>query len=173
MKTLQQSAAPAVVSRLSLWAETAADLMTPNPVSLRDGATVREALALFTDKGFSAAPVIDEAGRPVGVLSRFDMIVHDRESPAHLTPADTYFDESDLTLPSGEAIPAGFQVERADTTRVRDLMTPAIFAVAPMTPACEVIEEMLTLKVHRLFVVDGDGVLVGVVSAMDVLKHLR
>jgi predicted transcriptional regulator len=29
------------------------------------------------------------------------------------------------------------------------------------------------LKVHRLFVVDRAGVLIGVISALDVLRHLR
>jgi predicted transcriptional regulator len=32
---------------------------------------------------------------------------------------------------------------------------------------------MLNWKVHRLFVVDRDGVLVGVISALDVLRRLR
>ena len=32
--------------------------------------------------------------------------------------------------------------------------------------------QLLERKVHRLFVVDGAGVLVGVVSATDVLQHL-
>ena len=40
-------------------------------------------------------------------------------------------------------------------------------------PAAKVVEEMLALKVHRLFVVDEPGVLVGVVSALDVLRNLR
>jgi predicted transcriptional regulator len=31
---------------------------------------------------------------------------------------------------------------------------------------------MLKLKVHRLFVVDENGVLVGVISALDILRHL-
>jgi CBS domain-containing protein len=31
---------------------------------------------------------------------------------------------------------------------------------------------MVALKVHRLFVVDADGVLVGVISALDVLRHM-
>src|SRR5205807_1525839 len=48
---------------------TARDLMSPNPRSIQGGATVPEVLAFLTDTGFSAAPVLDEAGRPVGVLS--------------------------------------------------------------------------------------------------------
>ena len=37
------------------------------------------------DRGFSAAPVIDAAGRPVGVLSRTDLLVHEREQTHHAT----------------------------------------------------------------------------------------
>ena len=65
-----------------------------------------------------------------------------------------------------------FQIERVDTTPVRDLMTPAIFCVALDTPAWGVIDQMRELNVHRLFVVDSAGVLVGVITAMDIVRHL-
>jgi len=147
--------------RLTLAAETAADLMTENPVSIRAEASVMEAVALLTDRGFSAAPVIDEAGRPVGVVSRADILVHDRES--HRAPS----------FPEGRAIPEGFGVENCDPTVVGDIMTPGVFAVTLDTPAASVVEQMLALHVHQLFVVDADGLLVGVISTLDVLRHLH
>jgi CBS domain-containing protein len=159
-------------SRVCLWAETAADLMTANPVSIRDNATIKEALILFTEKGYGAAPVIDRCGRPVGVLSRYDVIVHDRETVDYVPPVPDYYSKAELVTHSGEKL-KGFQVERVDRTRVRDLMTPTIFAVRPDTSAVQVIEELLKLKVHRLFVIDEDEVLVGVISALDILNHLR
>src|SRR5262249_38997375 len=106
--------------RLVLSAETAADLMTPNPVSLRAYATLKEAIVLLTDKGFSAAPVIDEAGRPVGVLSRSDILVHDRETVRHVPPVPDYYAEDELRTPEGESLRSGFQVEDVDRTLVRD-----------------------------------------------------
>jgi CBS domain-containing protein len=139
-------------NRLILWAETAADMMMPNPVSLPGAATVAEALALLTDRGFSAAPVMDEAGRPIGVLSRTDILVHEREQLI-LQPGAT------------PGVPKD--------ARVRDLMTPVVFSVSPEATAQKVIQEMLSLKVHRLFVVDSAGVLTGVITAEDVLRHLR
>jgi CBS domain-containing protein len=172
MKTTAKAAKPKNFPRPTLYAETATELMTPNPVSVRDVATVREAISLLIDKGISAAPVIDEAGRPVGVLSRADILVHDRETIRHLAMAPEYYHRSDLVLDSGEALTEGFQVERADDDQVRDLMTPAVFSVTPETPAYRVVADMVALKVHRLFVVDRSGVLVGVISALDVLRHL-
>ena len=138
-------------TRLALDAQTAADLMTPNAVSIPADASVKDAVAFFTNRGFSAAPVIDEAGRPVGVLSQADILIYDRENAA---PAAT-----------------GGACVRADA--VRDLMTPVVFSVSPDTPAPRVIEELLALRVHRLFVVDADGVLIGVISALDILQRVR
>ena len=126
---------------LTLHARTAADLMTPNPVSIGRASSVREAAAFLTARGISAAPVIDDAGRPVGVVSRSDILVH------HQAPAP-------------------------DRTPVHSVMTPAVFCVRLDTPAAEVIDTMVGLGVRRVFVVDDAGVLIGVVSAFDVLRKL-
>jgi CBS domain-containing protein len=158
--------------RLTLHARTAEDLMTRNPVSLAEDETLREALALFTDRGIKAAPVIDAAGRPVGVVSSTDLLIHDRECVDHLRARPEFYQEAELLLSSGDNLKEGFEVERVDKTRVREVMTPTVFAVAPDTPAPRVIEDMVAYKVHRLFVVDDSGVLVGVISALDVLRHL-
>jgi CBS domain-containing protein len=159
--------------KLTLQAETSADLMTANPVSIRDTATVAEAVALLTDRGFSAAPVIDQAGRPVGVVSRSDILVHDRERADYVEPVPEYYERSNLSQRLGEPAPEGFQVERTDRALVRDIMTPIVFSVAPASPAARAVEEMLALKVHRLFVVDEQGILVGVISALDILQRLQ
>lgn len=159
--------------RLTLTANTAAALMTPDPLSIRADASVHEAVSFLTDKGFSAAPVIDRAGRPVGVLSRADIIVYDREKVEYLEPVPEYYEKGTLVAPTGESLETGFQVEKADSVQVRDIMTPVVFSVSPETPARNVVENMLSLKVHRLFVVASDGTLVGVISALDVLKHLH
>jgi CBS-domain-containing membrane protein len=157
---------------ICLRAETAADLMTPSPVSIRADASLREAVGVLIDRGYSAAPVIDEAGRPVGVLSRTDILIHDRECVEHPIPLAEYY-AAELLTDDNEPLGEGFQVERVDPTQVRDVMTPAVFAVGPDAPPARVIHEMLRLKVHRLFVVDNDGVLVGVISALDVLRCLQ
>ena len=76
---------------LTLHAETAADLMVANPISLRAEAGVAEATALFTEKGIAAAPVIDEAGHPIEVVSRSDLLIHQREHDKHPNAKPEYF----------------------------------------------------------------------------------
>jgi CBS domain-containing protein len=152
---------------LTLEACTAAELMSPNPLSLRDDLTLKEAIAFLVDRNVSGAPVIDEAGRPVGVLTQSDILVHDREEVRRAAPPEVEF---------GAPLPPDcwdkLQIEGVDTTPVRDVMTPAVFCVSMDTPAWNVLEQMRELNVHRLFVVDGDGTLVGVVTAMDVVRRL-
>lgn len=137
-------------SALYLDARRAADLMAHNPISVRASATVADTLQALTGRGQHAAPVIDDGGRAVGVLSRSDLLIHEREC---------------LHSPTARTTP--------DPTRASDLMTPAVFSVAPATPADKVVEQLLSFGVHQLFVVDDDGVPVGVITAHDVLRHLR
>jgi predicted transcriptional regulator len=154
---------------LVLGAATAADLMTPNPVSIAADATVNEATTFLTDNGFSAAPVIDKAGRPVGVLSQSDLVFHERENVAYVSGSSESYKRADLSPPRIIRT----DVVDGDLTQVNDIMTPVVFSVTPETAAHQVIEEMLAHKVHRLFVVGDDGVLVGTISTVDVLRRLH
>jgi len=156
---------------LTLKARTAAELMTEQVVSIPEDAPLHEAVAVLIDRGFSGAPVINEAGRPVGVISQSDIVVHDRNATTYARPVPEYYLRSDLRATLG-ADAGGFQVEAVDRTLVRDVMTPVVFSVRPDAPARQVIEELLNLRVHRLFVIDHDGVLVGVIAMSDVLRRL-
>ena len=51
------------------------DLMTTNPLSVRHGITVREAAVFLAEQGIGATPVVNDAGRAVGVLSRSDVLL--------------------------------------------------------------------------------------------------
>src|SRR5262249_43983626 len=64
-------------------------------------------------------------------------------------------------------------VEKAGPTQVRDIMTPFVFAVGPHTPAATVVEAILALGVHHLFVAGPHGGILGVISTIDVLRRLR
>jgi CBS domain-containing protein len=153
----------------------AKDLMATNPVSIRRDANIREALELLTERGFGAAPVIDEAGRPIGVLSRTDILIHEREFARHARVPDVTSLEAahtDWDLFPDPAWGDGFSIEVTDPTSAGEIMTPAIFSVSLETPAREVVRRMLELKVHHLFVSDGDTSLVGVISPLDVMRCL-
>lgn len=154
----------------------AKDLMSFNPVSIRRDATIREAMELLTDHGFGAAPVIDEAGRPVGVVSRTDILIHGRGSVRHTLPPDDVtspYDWTDWDEFPEKSLPKGLSIEVTDPMTVAEIMTPAVFTVPLEAPAREVVKRMRELKVHHLFVVDSDLALVGVISPLDVMRYLE
>jgi CBS domain-containing protein len=65
--------------RVVLDAQTAQDLMTPQPVTISERATITAAVELPDRRGISTVPVADAAGRPVGVRSRADIVRHTPE----------------------------------------------------------------------------------------------
>ena len=56
-----------------------------------------------------------------------------------------------------------------EATTVTDIMTPAVFDVDAQAPVNQVARDMVANGIHRVFVRDR-GRIVGVVSALDILK---
>jgi predicted transcriptional regulator len=136
------------LNRFDCWATRVSELMTRDPLSIRADATIREAIAILATKDITAAPVINEAGRPVGVFSLTDFLL----SGVH-----------DYTLDRGAFLKA----------QVSDLMTPFILSVDPDTRIYDVVRELLNHNVHQMYVAETDGTLIGVVSAAKLLEEIR
>jgi CBS domain-containing protein len=135
--------------------------MTENPLSINEHATLQDAAAFLTTRNISAGPVINDAGRPVGVLSRTDIIRFSSGVPKSPQMLGDFINEAKkLSDPTHRH------------SSVRQAMTPVVLSVSLDASLAEVCEKMLTGKVHRLFVIDVDGTLVGVISALDVLRCL-
>jgi CBS-domain-containing membrane protein len=141
----------------------AADVMTTNPKSIGRDATIRDTAEFFTTHGIHTAPVIDEAGRPIGVVSRTDLLDYwgrRRDRLLALANGETTVDSSaSHTEPSFELTAAEF-------------MTPVVFSVTVNAPLAKVIDKILALEVRCLFVTDEHGVLVGAISVIDLLRSI-
>jgi predicted transcriptional regulator len=97
------------------------------------------------------------------VISRSDLLIHECEDKKQRE--GVHFREASIDGINDVPRPSV-------PMTVQDMMTPAVFAVSENTPVSRVVSDMLGLRVHRLFVVDQDGTLVGIITTMDVLKHL-
>jgi CBS domain-containing protein len=148
---------------LTLDGKTAADLMTAGVVSVPDTATLQDALTVLSEQEVSAVPVVGGDGRPVGVLSRSNVVTYDRQKGTDADPVVLL-----VSGPGGEIL-----VGPPGDPSVLDVMNPRVFAVPPEAAAAFVIKAMLTLKIHRVFVQDVAGRLVGVISGTDILRHLQ
>ena len=58
-----------VIARHLAWTETVESVMTPNPVTVAFKDPIRVAIRRMEKGGYRNLPVIDEGGRPVGILS--------------------------------------------------------------------------------------------------------
>ena len=151
---------------------TAAELMTPQVQAVTPTTTFQEAAALLTEKNVGAVPVLGVKGEPIGVLSRSDVVAHlcttngnacqQGPTPGAVPPS-----------PRRRRRPRVAPEPPPELTLVRDVMTPVVFSVAMGTPADCVVNALLSLSVHRVFVTDDDGSLVGVISSTDILRHLK
>jgi CBS domain-containing protein len=137
--------------------------MTPNPKSINRHATVRETAEILHEHGLHIAPVIDDAGRPIGVASRTDLLDYWGRRRDRLTA---------LAAEELNAASASGPEEPGDELTVPEIMTPVVFGVRTNAPIASVMEKMIALEVRCLFVTDADGVLVGTISVFDILRHL-
>ena len=149
---------------------TAADVMNPNVLVVQEDMSVEELARFLVESEISGAPVVDPAGRLVGVVSVTDLarsvaedLDGDRQSP------DFFVSEWGGTLRRDQV--EGLQFGEETEMRVRDIMTPAIYSVDAETPIPEVAETLINSHIHRLLVTSGERV-VGIVTTSDLLGLL-
>lgn len=141
----------------------AKDIMTTNVATLAPEMTVREAASLFLSRRISGAPVVDAAGKVVGMLSEGDLL--------HRAEAGTQKRRSWwlqlFTSPDQEAL----DFVKSHATHVKDLMSSPAVTVAEDAPLAEVADLLEHRRIRRVPVV-RDGRLLGIVSRADLLRGI-
>lgn len=122
-----------------------ADLMSIEPVTIRQDATLATAEQLMQRRGVTGLPVTDEQGHLVGVVSQTDLL------RAHVV--DDHW-------------------ARWPGLKVRHLMTAPALTVAANASISEAASLMEQRHVHRLVVVDTANRPTGVLSTMDLVRTL-
>jgi CBS domain-containing protein len=128
---------------------TAAEVMTPDPVSARPATSLAEAARLMLDLGLKRLPVVD-GGRLVGLVSRIDLL---------RTVADTVPDENR---------PAGAR----DPHTAGDAAAVDVPVVHLDTPVADVLDAVVSTRLNRAVVVDERRRVLGVVSDAELLRRL-
>ena len=152
----------------------ARDLMQANVAKLDVDTPVDEAISLLEADRISGAPVVDAAGRVVGVFSLTDVArAKDAEERTTGSSRHEYYlphegideeaDEFSMKEDySPDVLPSGTVVE---------WMSENIVSVAPGDSARVVCKRMSDHGVHRVLVVEGDR-LAGILSSFDVVRWL-
>ncbi|KJR97572.1 MAG: membrane protein [Desulfobulbaceae bacterium BRH_c16a] len=146
--------------------QKAIDIMTKNVVTVPQGMTVTELALLLASHGISGAPVLDEAGMLVGVVTENDLI--DQKKKIHIPTVVTILD-SVIYLENPDRI--GKEMKKMAGVTVRDICSSAPITVTEETFIDEIATIMAEKKVHTLPVMRGDA-LVGVIGKRDIIKTL-
>ncbi|MFT5524700.1 MAG: CBS-domain-containing membrane protein [Pirellulaceae bacterium] len=157
-----------IVSRLE--SLIVADVMAGDVCCVSSNDTLEEAAKLFIRKGVSAAPVIDEQGFCVGIISATDLLRNDcaaQSSESLLLPVDR---EEEIPDPSG-------YLEHFAKTGIEDeyvcrFMTRCIQTVSQFDGILQAAYVMDAQHIHRLPVLDSFGHPIGIVSTMDIVSAL-
>jgi CBS domain-containing protein len=140
----------------------ARDVMTTNVVSVTEDAPVHDIVGLLLKYRISAVPVVDEAGKVVGIVSEGDLLQPEGTSGGAAKRSWWL-----------EALFAGWTVspEKAYGRTAGAVMTRNVVTVAEDTPLNEIAERLERHHIKRAPVV-RDGRLVGVVSRANLLHGL-
>jgi acetoin utilization protein AcuB len=130
----------------------ARELMTKSPKTVEPETTVRDATRLLETLAVRHLPVVDKNGALVGMITDRDL--------------------HRVTVPRLVAAEATRELREALDASVATLMSPHVISVGEHASTAHVVGLMLENKIGAVPVVDGTGVLVGIVSYMDVLRHL-
>ncbi|MDC0765393.1 CBS domain-containing protein [Streptomyces sp. HD] len=136
---------------------TVGELMTTDVVSVRRDEAFTDIAKLLAEHGITAVPVVDDGGRPVGVVSEADLL---RKEAGRLDAAGL--------LPALHPQPDAR--DKSEATTAQGLMTSPAVTARPEWTVVEAARAMEQGGVKRLPVVDGAGQLIGVISRADLLR---
>jgi CBS domain-containing protein len=125
-----------------------ADLMSDQLITCPDDANLGTVAATLARRGIHAVFVLDGAGRPVGVVTDFDLLA-----------GEWLADDEE-----------SFETMR--TITAAELMSSPVESISAQRPAAEAAARMRELHLSRLLVTDRDGVAVGVISVSDLVAPL-
>lgn len=148
---------------------TVFQIMAREVICLRPDMTVESLRATLIENGISGAPVVDEAGKIVGVVSTTDLV---REQYEH---GDTLEVTEEVRLQSKAGVRyspgPGYRLIDPGAT-VGDVMSRKVLSIQESTPIAEAARLMSRNHIHRLPVVSEAGAVVGLVSSLDILSWL-
>ena len=150
---------------------TAKHVMNSKVLTVEPDWSISRLAEFFMENCISGAPVESSMGAPMGVVSLTDIVHHETQPEKDRDwPHDYYLHALERQYAREEA--AGFQIETASFTTVRDIMTPVIFQVSEDTPVQQVAGMMIKNYIHRVIVL-RDKKIVGIISTPDMLKIIR
>jgi CBS domain-containing protein len=150
----------------------ARDVMQTGIVTIDPGASLLDAYRLFVEEEISGAPVVDEDGRVLGVISAQDLLrATEEERDTAVVQASYFRDITEFSGPDWQTSAEDFQDRLAEVT-ISEVMTEGAILVAPDAPIAEVASTIRRHRIHRVLVAEDER-LVGLISTYDLVALLE
>ena len=149
---------------------TARDLMETDVICVSPEAPLTTVQRLFFEEEIHGAPVVDDQGRVVGLISSADLLRSAADEFATEAPEIEIQDLLEFSLSrwgSHEIFSKPFSELTA-----RDAMTETVVSVTPDSPIFEIARTLRRDRIHRVLVIEADQ-LRGVISTFDLVAVLE
>jgi CBS domain-containing protein len=145
------------------------DIMTVPAITVRPDLSVKDLVALFRDRRIGGAPVVDDDGALVGIVTEGDLMAMDAD-----IALPHYFEIFDSIIYLESEKTFRERVEKAAAANVEQLMTDGdkVKTIGPDEPARAAATLMSKHRFDRVPVVE-DGKVVGIVTRHDIVKILE
>lgn len=148
-------------------AKTVADVMSRDPITVKPQTPIKEAMKILVEQRISGLPVVDDAGKLVGVLSETDLLWQETgvEPPLYIM-----FLDSVIYLEN----PARHEQElhKALGQTVGEVMSSDPVVVKPDQPLRNAAKLMHEKPIRRLTVTDNDHKVIGILTPGDIVRAM-
>lgn len=146
--------------------QNAQDIMTKDVITVTPETTVTELALLLSTHNIGGAPVVDDSGALVGVVTESDLI--DQKKKIHIPTVVTILD-SVFYLENPDKMEK--EMKKIAGSTVGDIYSKNPVTVLEETPLDELATLMAEKNIHTLPVMRGDS-LVGVIGKKDIIRTL-
>ncbi len=136
------------------------DIMTPEPRRVAVDTPVSEVVRLLLPAVFSGLPVVDPVGRPLGIITQGDLIYRGG-MPLRLG-----------LLAASEGNRQDQALEALAARSATEVMSRPAVTIPEERPVTEGVDLMIKNRIKRLPVVNENGLLVGMLSRLDVFQTI-
>lgn len=136
------------------------EIMTKDLTAAEPTMTVRELIELFHQSGLSSVPVVNDEGRILGIISERDII--EGALPGYFEVLYGITDMNHLSQ----------KLREIENDRIEFYMTPEVIKIEEDEDDLTAADLMIRKNVKSLPVVNKDGILVGMLRRIDLLKDL-
>ncbi|MGF1583204.1 MAG: HPP family protein [Gemmataceae bacterium] len=154
-----------ITSPTSIRPLVAANIMTTDLIMIPKHMCLAVAARILSQHHISGAPVVDDDGRCIGVLSAQDFLRWVERGGGGFQPKREALLE---ICPSWQIV----DVETDRIDEVGNFMTPDPVTVSLYTPVAEIARMMIEVHIHRVIVVDDKDRPQGIITSTDILSIL-